>query len=753
LVTESEEAFARELGKRVGHIRAISVAALTKIINHACNSVLKKKNCGKNGRKPAYWWTPEIANTRAACVTLRRAMMRAKGNERNRELAAEKYRKARKDLKYQILKSKEKPWKKLVEDVDENPWGTGYKAAMGKFVRETPPTGAETREAVRKLFPNTPLPVWIRQPPEEVAEFDLKEIEAAANKLRPKKAPGPDGFSAEIVKATVRAVPDVILQIANGCLRERMFPIEWKRAKLALISKGKADCQGKRKFRPICLLDCLGKLMEHLIRARLADELEEKGGLSDAQYGFREGLSTQHAIEEVLKVARYANAGSWGRKDYCALITLDVENAFNTAPWAGIVEALRKRNTSEYLISLIQSYLTDRSLEVDEQTTIGVSCGVPQGSVLGPTLWNVLYDGVLGLELPEGLRLIAFADDLAVLVTAKTEQELMSLANYALERVVGWMEEIGLKLAVQKTEAVLLVGKRRPGNVKFQIGGEEILPATSLKYLGVRMDRAMTFVPHVEEVAAKAEKMVAVLGRIMPNMKGPGSSRRKLLSAVVHSRLLYGAAGWADGLKYKKNVETLNRVQRRVLVRVASAYRTVSAEALQVLTGVLPADLQAEGRVLLHRQLCSKEEVKKRQLRKWQARWQTTDKGSWTRKLLPEIATWIERGHGQLTYYLTQALSGHGCFASFLLKIGKEETDGCWFCGDRDDPEHTLFVCERWDRERLLLMRKTAEWPTNENFVEILLRSQADWDATAEFTMAVLRGKEDEERKREANGR
>jgi hypothetical protein len=750
---ESEEAFARELGKRVGHIREISVAALTKIINHACNSVLKKKNCGKNGRKPAYWWTPEIANTRAACVTLRRAMMRAKGNERNRELAAEKYRKARKDLKYQILKSKEKAWKKLVEDVDENPWGTGYKAAMGKFVRETPPTDAETREAVRKLFPNTPLPVWIRQPPEEVAEFDLKEIEAAANKLRPKKAPGPDGFSAEIVKATVRAVPDVILQIANGCLRERMFPIEWKRAKLALISKGKADCQGKRKFRPICLLDCLGKLMEHLIRARLADELEEKGGLSDAQYGFREGLSTQHAIEEVLKVARYANAGSWGRKDYCALITLDVENAFNTAPWAGIVEALRKRNTSEYLISLIQSYLTDRSLEVDEQTTIGVSCGVPQGSVLGPTLWNVLYDGVLGLELPEGLRLIAFADDLAVLVTAKTEQELMSLANYALERVVGWMEEIGLKLAVQKTEAVLLVGKRRPGNVKFQIGGEEILPATSLKYLGVRMDRAMTFVPHVEEVAAKAEKMVAVLGRIMPNMKGPGSSRRKLLSAVVHSRLLYGAAGWADGLKYKKNVETLNRVQRRVLVRVASAYRTVSAEALQVLTGVLPADLQAEGRVLLHRQLCSKEEVKKRQLRKWQARWQTTDKGGWTRKLLPEIATWIERGHGQLTYYLTQALSGHGCFASFLLKIGKEETDGCWFCGDRDDPEHTLFVCERWDRERLLLMRKTAEWPTNENFVEILLRSQADWDATAEFTMAVLRGKEDEERKREANGR
>jgi hypothetical protein len=265
--------------------------------------------------------------------------------------------------------------------------------------------------------------------------------------------------------------------------------------------------------------------------------------------------------------------------------------------------------------------------------------------------------------------------------------------------------------------------------------------------------RVMTFVSHVGEVAAKAEKMVVVLGRIMPHMKWPGSSRRRLLSAVVHSRLLYGAAEWADGLKYQKNVETLNRVQRRVLVRVASAHRTVSAEALQVLTGVLPADLQAEGRLLLHRQLCSKEEVKRRQLRKWQATWQTTDKGVWTRKLLPEIATWTKRRHGELTYYLTQALSGHGCFASFLLKIGEEETDGCWFYGDCDETDQTLFVCERWDRERLLLMRKTAEWPTSKNYVEILLRSQADWDATAEFTMVVLRAKEDEERKREADGR
>jgi hypothetical protein len=133
-------------------------------------------------------------------------------------------------------------------------------------------------------------------------------------------------------------------------------------------------------------------------------------------------------------------------------------------------------------------------------------------------------------------------------------------------------------------------------------------------------------------------------------------------------------------------------------------------------------------------------------MNEWQCIWNGTSKEIWTRTLIPDIRAWAERKHGELNYHLTQALSGHGCFASFLQKIGKQETDICWFCEDRDDPEHTLFVCERWDRERLLFMQKTTEWPTRNNYVEILLRSQTDWDATVEFTRAVLQEKEKEER-------
>jgi hypothetical protein len=181
---ESEEDFAKELEKRVGDIRELSVGELTGTIEQTCNRVLKKKYWGKNGRKPAYWWMPEIANTRAACATLRRTMTRTKGNEAKRQQAGEKYRDKLKELNAQILKSKEVAWKRLVEDVDESPWGTGYKIGMGKFRRDTPPSGAETWEAIWKLFPGTPpLPVWTKGSFEETLEFDRKEIEAAAYKL------------------------------------------------------------------------------------------------------------------------------------------------------------------------------------------------------------------------------------------------------------------------------------------------------------------------------------------------------------------------------------------------------------------------------------------------------------------------------------------------------------------------------------------------------------------------------------------
>jgi hypothetical protein len=151
-------------------------------------------------------------------------------------------------------------------------------------------------------------------------------------------------------------------------------------------------------------------------------------------------------------------------------------------------------------------------------------------------------------------------------------------------------------------------------------------------------------------------------------------------------------------LKFKCNVEILVRAQRRSLLRVACAYRTVSAEAIQV---------KVRRQKILHQRVGARGEGEESLLSDSQRRWNGGENGAWTRALIPNISTWIGRKHGELEFHLTQALTGHGCFAAFLHKIGKEQEDRCWYCAERDDAEHTLFVCEAWDEERLALMRKT----------------------------------------------
>lgn len=102
-----------------------------------------------------------------------------------------------------------------------------------------------------------------------------------------------------------------------------------------------------------------------------------------------------------------------------------MKNAFNSAPWRKIVEALKRKNVPNYLIRVIQSYFCDRRIVIPEDDIDrSMTVGVPQGSCVGPVLWNVMYNDVLELETPEGITLFAYADDLAVIALADSAENL-----------------------------------------------------------------------------------------------------------------------------------------------------------------------------------------------------------------------------------------------------------------------------------------------------------------------------------------
>jgi hypothetical protein len=429
-------------------------------------------------------------------------------------------------------------------------------------------------------------------------------------------------------------------------------------------------------------------------------------------------------------------------------------NAFNTVPSEGITVALERVGISTELRAVIDSYLQERKLMVGDDATVPVTCGVPQGSILGPTLWNIFYNEVLELEVPVGCRTVTFADDIAVLSMGRSEEELVALATKALNRVARWIDGASLKLALQKTEAVLLLGNRRMREVKFEVAGVEITTKKSIKYLGVVLDARVSFSQHVQFAAQKTEGVIAALGRMMPNLRGPSSCTKKLLMSVATSTLLYGSESWGPRLKYKKDWEVLTRTQRRALLRIVGAYRTVSAEAVQVLAGVPPVSLLIQERGARRRNpSLSRAEGRRRTILRWQEQWMEGEKGERTRALVPDLESWLGREHGEVGFYLAQALTGHGCFGTFLHRIGRKNTPGCWYCGEEvDDAKHTLFHCPRWELERLQAAKVTSRWPEESDFITTMLESTAGWKAMSQMSRDILRKKEADERRLEAGG-
>src|SRR5579863_7687452 len=146
---------------------------------------------------------------------------------------------------------------------------------------------------------------------------------------------------------------------------------------------------------------------------------------------------------------------------------------------------MEKGEISAYVSRVIGDCLKDRAILLGpEEVRHEMTAGVPQGSVLGPVLWNLAYNGVLEEELPEGVRSVAYADNLALIVTARDEDSLVRRADIALERVAIWMDAHHLKLAPEKTEAILKIGRKKCREIELNLRGHLITPQKEVKYLG-----------------------------------------------------------------------------------------------------------------------------------------------------------------------------------------------------------------------------------------------------------------------------
>lgn len=741
-------------------------------------------------RQQVYWWSTEIAELRRLCVVARRQfshyIRRRHRIEEEEAQLYESYREAKKMLKLAIIQSKSRAYIEMLETLNRDPWGRPYKTVRGKLRPWAPPLTQSLdpmflSDVVSALFPTReehhppPMatPVTLQQAEDhEVPEISEVEMRVAVHRLKAKNtAPGPDGIPGRAWVLALTELGPRLRSLLDTCFKEGKFPIPWKTGRLVLLRKEGRPAEAPSAYRPIVLLDEVGKLFERIIAGRLIGHLNCVGpDLDDNQFGFRSGRSTIGAIMRVKSIAEDAVS----RGEVVLAVSLDIANAFNSLPWSCIKEALIYHQMPLYLRRIIGDYLAERYIfyETREGSCRSqMSCGVPQGSVLGPLLWNIGYDWVLRGATLSGITVTCYADDTLVTARSQNFRDASILATAGVAQIIRRIRMLGLEVALSKSEAICFHGPRRapPPGSELVVGGVSIAVGSTLRYLGLVLDSRWGFGSHFVTLVPRLMKAAAALGGLLPNLKGSNTGCRRLYMGVVRSMAMYGAPVWANSLN-SKNIALLRKPQRAIALRVIRGYRTISYEAVCVLAGSLPWDLDAHGLAEIHhwRELemlrgqkpalreieNHRAEIYDRLEEEWQHRLANPNAGIVTIEAIrPVFLEWLKRDHGLLTFRLTQVLSGHGCFAKYLCLIGREATAACHHCNSSlDTAKHTLEECLAWadSRQELVTVLGGNDLSLS-TVVSKMVTSETSWQGVVDFCETVLTQKENAERDRETS--
>lgn len=413
---------------------------------------------------------------------------------------------------------------------------------------------------------------------------DALEIKTIIKNLPTQSAPGLDGINNKLIKRLNESLAGPLAHICNISMSDGKFPEVWKTAAVSPIHKS-GPKNDPANYRPISLLATFSKVLEKIVNKRLVNFIENHNLLSNRQYGFRRGMSTEDAVGDLVNLVTSVLDGG----EACIGVFLDLAKAFDTVSVPILLNKLESFGIRGVVLEWFRSYLSLRRQRIKINNSVSdsntVTFGVPQGSILGPTLFIIYLNDISSVRNCDG-QLFCYADDTAVVFRGSSWEAAARRADQGMAMIADWLGANLLTLNTDKTKFVtfhrtraseppspLSVKAHFCGKWRTEIGDEQNTPnsvtcqcpelfrTSAIKYLGITLDQFLSFKEHIHIMSGRVRKVINIM-KLLRN-SAEKELLREIYIAICQSLICYCLPIWGGAAK--THLIELERAQRSVI--------------------------------------------------------------------------------------------------------------------------------------------------------------------------------------------